>query len=94
MEGKSAAQWCRGCDQVGTTLGPSLGIPDFHKKISATTPYHCNLKAPCRLARPLSLPPRPPSNSSLWQVFLQHPVKAARPLAQHWHLPFLHLPWP
>jgi len=32
--------------------------------------------------------------SSLWQLSLQHPAQAARPLAQRWHLPFLHLAWP
>lgn len=36
MEGTSAAQWCIESHQVGT----SLGLPDFHKKISAAIPYH------------------------------------------------------
>lgn len=36
MEGMSAAQSCMGFHQVGI----SLGLPDFHKKISAAIPYH------------------------------------------------------
>lgn len=62
----SATEWCMESDQVGT----SLGLPDFHKKISAAISYHYILKAPWCMAHPQSLPPRPPSNRARSGRFL------------------------
>lgn len=93
-EGKAAAQRCRGGWPGGhcTASRPGPSCLTFTQRSAQPFPASACRKHPAGWPTPPFQAAR--QQSSLWQVSLQHPAEAARPLAQRWHLPFLHLSWP